>query len=255
MDGSNEHNRRGGDVAVIGSPRSGGTPSSATVAGKPGPSRSRPTLATTAAVCVIAASLSVVGWIHSTGRESVSEGGRYAVVETPPEIRASPQPLVPLLPPDPATDRHPRTSTRPSKVATPRRATPAVTGPVGAISGYAGKCLHVPDGEVVDGIPVEMTSCDGSRGEQWTMASDGTIRALGKCLGVVGDQVADGTRVQVGACRGAQGQRWRFTAGRDLTNPHADKCLDVKDFNPLDGASLQLWTCTGSVNQKWSRPA
>lgn len=130
-----------------------------------------------------------------------------------------------------------------------------MTGPVGAISGYAGKCLQVPGDNPADGIPVEMTGCVGSPGEQWTMGSDGTIRAFGKCLGVVGDQSVDGAGVQLTTCHGDSGQQWRFTAGRDLVNPQADKCLDVKDFNPIDGALLQLWTCVGSANQKWSVPA
>jgi hypothetical protein len=100
-----------------------------------------------------------------------------------------------------------------------------------------------------------MAGCDGSDSEQWTMASDGTIRALGKCLEVNGDQAADGARVQLGACRGRPGQQWTAAAGRDLTNPSSRKCLDVKDFNLLDGAALQLWECVGGINQKWSVPA
>jgi hypothetical protein len=272
-----------GPVAVIGSRRTGGTPSSATLpiepategnSGRPsaGAGRSHPTLATAAAVCVVAASLSVVGWIHGSTRETVPHGGRYAVVESPPDttgtlpsdIRTSPQPLVPMLPPDRATDRDPRTGSPPSKqaaakpsnrAATSRPATPVVTGPAGVISGYAGRCLHAPGFEPADGTPIQMTACDGSPGERWTMASDGTIRTFGKCLTVADDQAADGTGIQLSTCRGAAGQQWRFTGGRDLVSPQADRCLDVKDFNTGDGALLQLWTCAGSANQKWSVPA
>jgi hypothetical protein len=233
----------------------------ALAAGPPGPARGRPTLLTVTAVCVIAASLAVVGWVHSTMREDASDGRRYALVEppTPAETRTSPQPLVPLLPPDPTTAGIVRSSPPRSRSAKPApppaTSKPAVTGPAGAISGYAGKCLHVPGDNPVDGIPVEMTACDGSAGERWVMASDGTVRALGKCLEALGDQTADGTRIQISACRGGAAQQWRVTAGRDLVNPDADKCLDVKDFNAADGAALQLWTCVGGVNQKWSVPA
>jgi hypothetical protein len=192
------------------------------------------TLLTAAAVCVIAASLAVVGWVHSGIRDALPDGRRYSVVEP---SASSPQPLVPMLPAEPI----------------PAGSSPP--GPAGAISGFAGKCLHVPGNHALDGLPVEMTACDGSAGERWAMASDGTVRALGKCLEVLGDQTADGTRVQIAACRGGAGQQWRYTAGRDLVNPAADKCLDVKDFNAGDGAALQLWTCAGSANQKWSVPA
>jgi hypothetical protein len=233
------------------------------------PGRLRPTLTTAAAVCVIAASLSVVGWIHLTVPGSAPPGDRYAVVDTPPDaggppppqVPASPQPLVPLLPPD--RDGGPRTGTQPGRAASatpsarPATSRPAthVAGPVGAISGYPGKCLHVPGDRPADGRLVEMKTCDGSPGESWTLASDGTVRAFGECLGVVGDQTGSGTGVQLSACRGTAGQQWHFTAGRDLVNPHAGKCLDVKDFAILDGAPVQIWTCVGGPNQKWSVPA
>jgi hypothetical protein len=261
-------------VGVLGRSRDGETPASPVDSGDqpaapgPMPGRLRPTLTTAAAVCVVAASLSVVGWIHTTTGVSAPPGGRYAVVDTPPDaggsgpprVRASPQPLVPLLPPD--RDGDPKTGSQPSRAApatSPGRAAssrPAahVTGPAGVISGYPGKCLHVPGDKPGDGIPVEIRACDGSPGENWAMASDGTVRAFGKCLGVAGDQALNGTVVQLSACRGTAGQQWRSTAGRDLVNPHAGKCLDVKDFTITDGAVVQIWTCVGGPNQKWSVP-
>ena len=285
MDGNDRSNAGDGAasaprarVGVLGRPRDGETapavPVEAGAGGGAGPSgprpgRFRPTLTTAAAVCVIAASLSVVGWIHTTDRVSAPPGGRYAVVDTPPDaggspspqVRLSPQPLVPLLPPD--RDSDPRTGSQPSRAAaaTPSgraassRPATSVTGPVGVISGYPGKCLHVPGDNPADGLQVEMRACDRSPGESWTMASDGTVRAFGRCLGVVGDQTVNGTGVQLSACRGAAGQQWRFTAGRDLVNPHAGMCLDVTDFAVIDGAQLQIWTCVGGLNQKWSVPA
>jgi Ricin-type beta-trefoil lectin domain len=231
------------------------------------PTSRRQTLTTAAAVCVIAASLAVVGWINWTVGQSSPPGGRYAVVDAPPDaagsrppdVRSSPQPLVPLLPPDratgPKTGSSSRKPTSPAGRGTTPRPTAPVTGPAGAISGYAGKCLHVPGDKPVDGIPVEMIGCDGGPGERWTVASDGTVRAFGKCLEIVGDQVVDGAAVRLSTCNGGPGQQWRFTAGRDLVNPKADKCLDVRDFNLNDGALVQLWTCAGGPNQKWSVPA
>jgi ricin-type beta-trefoil lectin protein len=278
MDGNGGH-RLGGAlatrarVALIGPPRAEGTSPPPIVdepeaPHTPVPGRIRPALVTAAAVCVIAASLSLVGWIHSQVGDAVPPGGTYAVVETPPDaggllppnVRTSPQPLVPLLPPDRAPAASPRASrsgaAKPSgPAATPRPVPRRVTGLAGVITGYAGRCLHVTGDVAVDGIPVEMTACDGRAGERWTMASDGTVRALGKCLNAVGDQVADGTGVQLAGCHGTAGQQWRFTAGRDLVNPHADKCLDVKDFDLGDRALVQLWTCVGGPNQKWAVPA
>jgi len=229
----------------------------------------RSLLMTAAAVCVIAASLAVVGWINWNAGTSAASGGRYAVVETPPDadgpvppaVPSSPQPLVPLLPPDLATRNAPRTGSphRPAtpsdRTVPPRPQTHPVTGPIGAIGGYAGKCLQVPGDPPAEGVQVEMIGCDGHPGERWTLASDGTIRAYGKCLNVAGDAAVNGVGVQLSACHGGPGQQWRFTTGRDLVNANAGKCLDVRDFNPGEGALVQVWTCTGSANQKWSIPA
>jgi ricin-type beta-trefoil lectin protein len=292
MDGNDGHHLGGGVsapralVAVLGrrasappaAPADPGVPNSPTPTPTPtqpptqppasatAPSRIRPMLMTAAAVCVIAASLTVIGWVHGKAGSAPS-GGTYAVVETPPNavtvsppnIRTSPQPLVPLLPPDRKRDPRPAASASrpaaPSATATPRAGAGSATGPAGAISGYLGKCLNVPGGNTAEGIPVEMAACDENPGERWIMASDGTIRMAGKCVTVMGDQTTNGTAVRLSACTGVAGQQWRFSPGRDLVNPHADKCLDVKDFDPGDSALLQLWSCTGSANQKWAVPA
>ena len=284
MDGNHERPLGGGAtasravVAVLGRrtgvPAPGVTPPSPRPEAPPAVGRVRQIVLTAVAVCVVAAALAVIGWVHWKAGE-IPPGGTYAVVDTPPEAlggspanrRPSPQPLVPLLPPDRISGPRPGASAsrsappstppagRPSAAATSRPGSRPITGPAGPITGFAGKCLHVPGDNAVDGAPAEMVACDGTPGERWTMASDGTVRLSGKCLTAVGDQTVDGTAVQLSACRGTAGQQWRFTAGQDLVNPHADKCLDVKDFNLADHTLVQLWTCAGSTNQKWAVPA
>ncbi|MEV0385443.1 thaumatin family protein, partial [Nonomuraea sp. NPDC050643] len=126
--------------------------------------------------------------------------------------------------------------------------------PRGEIPGFAAKCADVAGADPADRTQVQLYRCNGSIAQQWTVATDGTLRALGKCLDVDGGGTGNGTRVQLYTCNNSGAQQWRHTGGRDIVNPQANKCLDVKDVNSADGTPLHLWECTGGANQKWSLP-
>ncbi|GHF79777.1 hypothetical protein GCM10018787_30720 [Streptomyces thermodiastaticus] len=125
----------------------------------------------------------------------------------------------------------------------------------GSITGLDGKCLDVAGASSANGTPVQIYDCNGTNAQQWTVGSDGTIRALGKCLDVVDRSTADGAKVQLWDCTGGANQQWVVTAAHDIVNPAADKCLDVTDRNSANGTRVQIWTCTGGSNQKWNAPA
>ena len=125
----------------------------------------------------------------------------------------------------------------------------------GAITGLAGKCLDVAGANSADGTAVQLYDCNGTAAQQWTVGSDGTIRALGKCLDVTGNSTADGAKVQLWSCSGGANQKWTVTAAHDIVNPQANKCLDVTDNSSANGARAQIWSCTGAANQKWTAPA
>ncbi|MEU2927762.1 lectin [Streptomyces sp. NPDC007251] len=125
----------------------------------------------------------------------------------------------------------------------------------GAITGLAGKCLDVAGANSADGTPVQLYDCNGTNAQQWTVGSDGTIRALGKCLDVTGNSTADGAKVQLWSCSGGANQKWTVTAAHDIVNPQANKCLDVTDNNSANGTRIQIWSCGGGANQKWNAPA
>ncbi|WP_435810649.1 lectin [Streptomyces thermoviolaceus] len=125
----------------------------------------------------------------------------------------------------------------------------------GSITGLDGKCLDVAGADSANGTPVQIYDCNGTNAQQWTVGSDGTIRALGKCLDVVDRSTADGAKVQLWDCTGGANQKWVVTAAHDIVNPAADKCLDVTDRNSANGTRVQIWTCTGGSNQKWNAPA
>lgn len=120
------------------------------------------------------------------------------------------------------------------------------------IRGLAGKCVDVAGANSANGTPVQLYDCNGTGAQQWTVGSDGTIRALGKCLDVTGNGTADGSTVQLWDCTGGPNQKWAVSAAHDIVNPQANKCLDVTGNNPANGTRLQIWTCTGGGNQKWT---
>ncbi|MFD0305855.1 RICIN domain-containing protein [Streptomyces sp. NPDC127119] len=121
-----------------------------------------------------------------------------------------------------------------------------------AIRGLAGKCVDVAGANPANGTPVQLYDCNGTAAQQWSVGSDGTIRALGKCLDAAGGGTADGTPVQLWDCAGVPAQQWVVSGARDIVNPQANKCLDVTGNNSANSTRLQLWTCTGAANQKWT---
>ncbi|MFJ9863935.1 lectin [Streptomyces sp. NPDC101165] len=120
------------------------------------------------------------------------------------------------------------------------------------IRGLAGKCVDVAGANSANGTPVQLYDCNGTGAQQWTVGSDGTIRALGKCLDVTGNATADGSTVQLWDCTGGPNQKWAVSAAHDIVSPQANKCLDVTGNNSANGTRLQIWTCTGGGNQKWT---
>jgi glucosylceramidase len=129
------------------------------------------------------------------------------------------------------------------------------TGKTGPITGLGGKCVDVASGSSANGAAVQLYDCNGSGAQQWTVGTDGTIRALGKCLDVTGQSTADGAQLQLWDCGGTANQRWAATAARDIVGAASNKCLDATGNTSANGTRLQIWTCTGAANQKWSVPA
>ncbi|MFE1338368.1 lectin [Streptomyces sp. NPDC058733] len=122
----------------------------------------------------------------------------------------------------------------------------------GAFVGLAGKCLDVAGGSTANGTAVQLYDCNGTAAQSWTVAADGSIRALGKCLDVTSGATTDGAKVQLYDCNGTGAQQWSYNASTgDVVNLPANKCLDVTDNTSANGTRTQIWTCTGSANQKW----
>jgi glucosylceramidase len=125
-------------------------------------------------------------------------------------------------------------------------------GRTGQITGYGGKCVDVAAANTANGTQVQLYTCNGTAAQQWTVGTDGTIRALGKCLDVSGASTANGTKVQLWDCNGTAAQQW--TAGATASLRALGKCLDATGVSSADGTPLQVWDCTGGANQQWTLP-
>ncbi|MFJ8429913.1 ricin-type beta-trefoil lectin domain protein [Kitasatospora sp. NPDC094019] len=128
-------------------------------------------------------------------------------------------------------------------------------GPVGPISGYAGKCVDVRNGSTADRTPVQIFACNGTAAQQWRISEDGTIRALGKCLDVAAAGTANGTFAQLYTCNRTGAQQWKVRADGSILNPSSGRCLDNLGFSSTDGNQLGIWDCNGLENQVWHVPA
>ncbi|GGN73451.1 hydrolase [Actinoplanes lobatus] len=120
-------------------------------------------------------------------------------------------------------------------------------------SNFNGRCIDIPGANAVDGARLQMYDCNGSAAQQWTFASDGTLRAMGKCMDPAGGALANGTPIQLVTCNGNPVQRFTLSAAGDLVNISANRCVDITGWNNANGAPLQLWDCGGTANQKWAR--
>ncbi|MBG0563732.1 glycosyl hydrolase [Actinoplanes aureus] len=131
----------------------------------------------------------------------------------------------------------------------------ARTGKIRAVA--ADKCVDVAGANAANGTQVQIYTCDvGGSAQQWTVGTDGTIRALGKCLDVAAAGTADGARIQIYDCNGGNAQRFTYNAAtRDLVNAGSGKCLEVRAEATANSTPLQLWTCNGKANQDFTLPA
>ncbi|MFF7857002.1 lectin [Streptomyces sp. NPDC007904] len=124
----------------------------------------------------------------------------------------------------------------------------------GEVKGVNGKCLDVDNAQTADGTKVQVWTCNASAAQKWTVADDGTLKALGKCLDVSGGGTADGTRIQLWTCNGTGAQKWAPQADGTVRNPQSGKCLDASGGTWNDGTPVHLWTCHTGPNQKWTLP-
>ncbi|MDT0317700.1 RICIN domain-containing protein [Streptomyces millisiae] len=246
---------------------------------------------TAAAVAVIAGATTVAARLDNGEQEPVaapapeSEQPAEPLVDEPAEETEEPEPeeeeeeepaeeTEEQAPPPPADEEPPAEEPEEEPAEPPADEEPAeppaqqddepaeqnqpvrVTGPTGLIRGLAEKCAESNTYDPAPGTELHLWDCNGTERQQWTVASDGTLRVQGHCLSLAGGATADGTRVVLATCDPTQAiQRWRIErAAGDIVNVVADRCLDVANANTSNGTPLQIANCSGNPAQKWTAP-
>jgi chitinase len=133
--------------------------------------------------------------------------------------------------------------------------TPPPSGRTGRITGIAGKCVDIAAASSANGTAVQLYDCNGTAAQNWTVATDGTLRGLGKCLDVAAAGTANGSLVQIYDCNGTGAQQWQAQSNGTLRNPVSNKCLDASNNSSANGTRLQIWDCFAGANQRWTLPA
>ncbi|MFG3280875.1 ricin-type beta-trefoil lectin domain protein [Streptomyces sp. NPDC048111] len=125
--------------------------------------------------------------------------------------------------------------------------------PTGQLTGNGANCADVAGSGTADGTPVILYPCTANANQRWSLADDGTVRALGKCLTQSGSRAGDAAVLS--ACTGADGQRWNADQDGRLVNAGSGLCLDVYGGGTASGTRLDTWTCGDhQANQTWALP-
>jgi hypothetical protein len=124
-------------------------------------------------------------------------------------------------------------------------APPPATDRTGAIAGPDGRCLALGGLLGIDGSPVQVYGCMDISAQEFTLATDGTLRVGGKCAKAGGD-----ASVRVGGCDDQAAGQWQ--AGPDGTLVNGGQCLTDPG---RAGANVRVAACAGSPEQTWTLPS
>jgi beta-glucosidase len=131
---------------------------------------------------------------------------------------------------------------------------PSGSGATSPLIGYAGLCLDVTNDSNTPGTAVDVYTCNGTNGQEWTEETNSTIHADGDCLDVVAAGTTSGTHVDLYTCNGTGAQVWTPQSDGALLNPESGLCLDDPGSSTTLGTQTQIGTCTGASNQSWVSP-
>jgi beta-glucosidase len=121
--------------------------------------------------------------------------------------------------------------------------------------GNGGLCLDLSSDSNAPGSVVDVYTCNGTTGQEWTEEANGTIQADGNCLDVTSGGTASGTLVDLYTCNGTGAQVWQPQSDGALLNPQSGLCLTDPGSSTTPGTQVQIQACNGSADQKWTPQA
>ncbi len=113
-------------------------------------------------------------------------------------------------------------------------------------SGDPGKCLAAA------GTAVVLASCASTASQDWTAASDGTVRLGGQCLTEAAAATA-GSALSLGPCSAAAATTWQLTSAGPLATEvvSAASGLCVTAPSSASGAALEIEACAATPADTW----
>jgi beta-glucosidase len=121
--------------------------------------------------------------------------------------------------------------------------------------GYGSQCLDLNGDSNTNGTVVDVYTCNGTNGQEWTEEANGTVQADGNCLDVTSGGTASGTLVDLYACNGTGAQVWTPQSDGALLNPQSGLCLTDPGSSTTAGTQVQIQTCNGAADQAWTPQA
>jgi hypothetical protein len=116
-------------------------------------------------------------------------------------------------------------------------------------------CMDDSGNSTTSGAKVDIYTCSGSAGQNWTIEANGTIQDHGLCLDTQGGGTATGTLVALDTCNGSSSQIWTPGSTFSLVNKAAILCLADPNSSKAKGTHLIISGCTGGTNEQWRQPA
>jgi GH25 family lysozyme M1 (1,4-beta-N-acetylmuramidase) len=129
------------------------------------------------------------------------------------------------------------------------------SGPAGPVRfGVGGKCLNDVGNKSANGTAIDLWTCNGSAAQQWTVASDRSLRIHGKCLSVSGSAKTSGAKEVLQPCSAYASQQWTVSTGAHLVNGTAGLCLSGS-ASGANGSRVWLGQCATGASRAWTLPA
>ncbi len=129
------------------------------------------------------------------------------------------------------------------------------SGPVGPVRfGVGGQCLNDVGNQSANGTAIALGTCNGSASQQWTAATDRTLRSHGKCLSVSGSAKTSGAKEVLEPCAGYASQQWTVSTGGHLVNGTAGLCLSGSATG-TSGSRVWIGACATGASRAWTPPA
>jgi beta-glucosidase len=129
---------------------------------------------------------------------------------------------------------------------------PAAALPATPYVGYDGLCLDLASDSNTNGSAVDIYTCNGTNGQEWTAEANSTLQADGNCLDAVSGGTSSGTLVDLYTCNGTGAQVWQPQSNGELLNPQSGLCLTDPGSTTALGTQLQIQTCSDASDQVWT---